>query len=89
MCPNNLQSRVRRAPPAPGKYGKGLGNVRRITEAFRAQGGNCATIEPHLRVFDGLKDLERAGETSAVGQFAYASSDAAFDAACAAFREML
>lgn len=69
--------------------GKGLGNVRRITEAFRAQGGDCATIEPHLRVFDGLKDLERAGETSAVGQFAYASSDAAFDAACAAFREML
>lgn len=69
--------------------GKGLGNVARIVAAYRAQGGEHATIEPHLRVFEGLGSLERAGETSAVGQYAYESSDAAFDAACAAFREML
>ncbi|MDO5377519.1 MAG: TIM barrel protein [Clostridia bacterium] len=69
--------------------GKGLGHVRRITDAFRAQGGCCATIEPHLRVFDGFKGLEREGDAGAVGSYAYASSDEAFDAACAAFRGII
>ena len=45
--------------------GKGLGHVKRIAEAYIAQGGCAATIEPHLRVFDGLKELERAGEAAA------------------------
>ena len=40
------------------------------------------TLEPHLTVFDGLKDLEEEGNTSAVGSFAYPSADAAFDTAC-------
>lgn len=69
--------------------GKGLGSVKRIVDAYRAQGGDTATIEPHLRVFDGLKGLERAGETSQVGLYCYDSSDAAFDAACGAFKELL
>ena len=69
--------------------GKGLGNVKRIVDAYRAQGGEHATIEPHLRVFDGLKGLEREGEASQVGLYSYKSSDEAFDAACSALKELL
>ena len=69
--------------------GKGLGQVKRIAEAYLAQGGCAATVEPHLRVFDGLKELERAGEASSVGLYCYDSSNAAFDAACGAFKELL
>lgn len=69
--------------------GKGLGNVKRILDAYRAQGGEHVTVEPHLQVFDGLAGLERDGQTSHVGGYCYASSDEAFDAACAALRELL
>ncbi len=69
--------------------GKGEGNVDFIVHDFLARGGQCMTIEPHLKVFAGLAALERAGETSNVGSYAYESSDAAFDAACAALRDIL
>lgn len=69
--------------------GKGDGNVAKLVQAFIAQGGLDMTIEPHLTVFDGLRNLERAGEESAVGEYAYASADEAFDAACSALREIL
>ena len=69
--------------------GKGDGNVAKLVQAFITQGGQDMTIEPHLTVFDGLRNLERAGEESAVEEYAYASSDEAFDAACSALREIL
>ena len=69
--------------------GKGDGNVARLVQAFIAQGSLDMTIEPHLTVFDGLRNLERAGEESAVEEFAYASADEAFDAACNALRDIL
>ena len=69
--------------------GKGDGNVSQLVQAFIAQGGLDMTIEPHLTVFDGLRNLERAGEESAVEEYAYASADEAFDAACSALREVL
>lgn len=68
--------------------GAGAGNVARILAAFRAQGGDAVTIEPHLQVFSGLAALERAGDKSAVGAYCYESSDAAFDAACAALKSL-
>ena len=55
----------------------------------RAQGGKDVTVEPHLQVFEGLKDLEQDGNTSHVGGYRYPSSDAAFDAACNALKEFL
>ena len=67
--------------------GMGIGNIRQILAAFRARGGSAVTMEPHLQEFAGLQGLEREGEKSVVGQIRYADSDAAFDAACAAFRE--
>lgn len=69
--------------------GKGEGQVKQILDAFRAQGGTALTIEPHLTVFSGLTGLEREGEKSQVGTYCYESSDAAFDAACSALRELI
>lgn len=69
--------------------GKGIGFVRSILDDFRARGGSDVTIEPHLSVFAGLKDLEREGEQTQIDPFCYESSDAAFDAACNALKELL
>ena len=69
--------------------GCGIGNVAAIAADFIAAGGREFTIEPHLRVFDGLKGLEREGEVSKVGAYVYDSSNAAFDAACEAFRKII
>ena len=69
--------------------GQGAGNLRAILDDFRAQGGQHVTIEPHLSVFAGLKDLEREGEKTQIDPFCYESSDAAFDAACNALKALL
>lgn len=69
--------------------GKGIGNLPVILEAFGAQGGRVLTLEPHLTVFKGLSDLEREGERSAVGGFAYPSPRAAFDAAVVSLRAII
>lgn len=69
--------------------GHGIGNVKEIAEKYIAMGGTHFTMEPHLAVFEGLKSLEREGEESAIAQFQYPSSDAAFDAACHAFKTLL
>lgn len=69
--------------------GAGIGNVAKITEEFISMGGREFTIEPHLTVFKGLSELEREGEKSKVGDYAYPDSDSAFDAACNAFKDIL
>ncbi len=70
--------------------GKGEGNVALIVKEFLARGGTCMTIEPHLKVFGGLKGLERAGEETKMAKgFCYETNDEAFDAACAALRAIL
>ena len=70
--------------------GCGAGNVAQIVKEFTARGGRDFTIEPHLKVFSGLAALEREGNTSDVGSvYTYESNDAAFDAACEAFRSIV
>lgn len=69
--------------------GKGEAFVRTILDDFRTRGGNAVTIEPHLSVFAGLKDLERAGEETKIDPFCYESSDTAFDAACNALKALM
>ena len=69
--------------------GMGDGNVPYIVKEYLAQGGSAMTLEPHLKVFDGLKELEAPGEESVVGKFTYPDSDAAFDAACNALKTVL
>ena len=69
--------------------GKGNGNIPQLVKAFMAQGGDAVTMEPHLTVFDGLKDLEQEGHTTQIDENSYDSADAAFDAACKAFKELI
>ena len=69
--------------------GHGIGHVKEILDDFRAMGGLDVTVEPHLSVFDGLKDLEQAGQRTRVEAYSYPSSDAAFDAACDALKKLL
>ena len=70
--------------------GKGDGKVKEILNAYLARGGTAMTVEPHLRVFSGLNQLERKGEESKIGgRYSYPTSDAAFDAACSALKELL
>ena len=70
--------------------GCGTGQLLPIVSAYLLQGGRAMTVEPHLRVFEGLNALERAGEESAIGgKYSYPSADAAFDAACRALREIV
>ena len=69
--------------------GRGIGNLPEILNDYLSAPDRALTLEPHLKVFDGLKALERAYDRSAVDDCEYESSDAAFDAACAALREIL
>ena len=69
--------------------GKGIGNLAYILGEYQKQGGNAVTLEPHLTVFKGLAELERAGEQTQTGVYRYPDSDSAFDAACEALKEIL
>ena len=55
--------------------GKGIGNVKFVLDEFKKIGGNSVTVEPHLTVFDGLKGLEKEGDTSVIGEvYKYATA---------------
>lgn len=70
--------------------GKGIGNVKYILDYFKKLGGDSVTVEPHLTVFAGLKDLEKEGDTSVVGEvYRYSSNTEAFSAAVSALRELI
>lgn len=68
--------------------GQGVGNLQEIITAFIDEGGSNFTIEPHLRVFNGLKELERQGEETKMA-FTYATSEEAFDTAVTSFKKLL
>ena len=65
--------------------GSGIGNFPYLLERYT---GKVLTLEPHLKVFDGLGALEN-GEKTKINEFAYASSDEAFTAAAVALRALL
>ena len=70
--------------------GKGIGNVEFVLDEFKKIGGNSVTVEPHLTVFDGLKGLEKEGDTSVIGEvYKYATAKEAFSAAVSALRELI
>lgn len=68
--------------------GRGTGRLAELLRDYRAQGGDAVSVEPHLRVFEGLAELE-ADRKTPVGLYAYPSADAAFDAACGALKALL
>lgn len=69
--------------------GCGIGHLDAIIPEYIAQGGCAFTLEPHLTVFEGLKNLEQDGARSAVKQYTYPDADAAFNAACDALKTLL
>lgn len=69
--------------------GAGIGHLKEIVDAFRAQGGDCVTIEPHLTVFEGLRELEGKDREIKVAEFKYPDADTAFDVACNALKALL
>ena len=68
--------------------GKGIGRLRDLLTDFRACGGEAVSVEPHLRVFEGLKDLEKDHKTP-VSANTWPTAGEAFDAACGALRALL
>ena len=69
--------------------GCGIGHVSEILKDFRLLGGSAVTVEPHLSVFDGLRNLEQGGQKTQIDAYCYPNSDAAFDAACDALKKLL
>lgn len=69
--------------------GRGQGHVDELLRRYIARGGENITVEPHLSVFDGLKDLETTENASEIGLYRYPSSEDAFDAACDALKGLL
>lgn len=69
--------------------GAGIGSVKEILESFRAQGGTEVTVEPHLTIFEGLRELEGKNRQSKIEAFHYPDADTAFDTACEALKNLL
>lgn len=67
--------------------GMGIGNVGTIVKDFLARGGEVLSVEPHLRAFVGLDQLENGQSLST--KISYRDSDEAFDAACKALKALL
>ena len=67
--------------------GKGDGHVKELLSAVAGQAdGMTLTLEPHLRVFEGLSALQ---DEQLTHRYTYASSGEAFAAAAGALREIL
>ncbi|MBQ6118279.1 MAG: sugar phosphate isomerase/epimerase, partial [Clostridia bacterium] len=71
--------------------GKGDGHLEELLRRFsKKDGKRFLTLEPHLKVFDGLKDLELTGGAESVKEeFEYPTNRDAFNAACDAFHAVL
>lgn len=73
--------------------GKGDGHIVELLKRLAADkdGDHFLTLEPHLKVFDGLKDLETEGGTADVlkDDYTYATNRDAFDTAADALDDCL
>lgn len=70
--------------------GEGLGNIPTILKAYYEMGGRDLTLEPHLKVFDGLKDLEKDFDSTMIGgRVVYKDARTAFDTAVRALNKLI
>ena len=70
--------------------GEGCGNLPTILKKYYELGGRDLTLEPHLFVFDGLKELEKDFDESEIGEKdTYPTARAAFDAAVRALNRLI
>ena len=68
--------------------GQGIGRIPEILPLYAAQGGKVLTLEPHLKVFDGLAGLEDGGSIKK-GIVTYETSEQAFDAGVNALKSVI
>ncbi len=92
--PYILYMHVKDAKMADGSVvpvGAGDGHVAEILHRFqKMEGKRFLTLEPHLKVFEGLSSLEKDNETAQkMEQYTYPSNRAAFDAAAQAMHHLL
>lgn len=69
--------------------GKGAGNLPFLVSEYSNQGGGVMTLEPHLKIFDGLAALEESDEKTDIDDFTYPDNNAAFDVAANAIKEIV
>lgn len=71
--------------------GKGDGEIVELLRRFnKKDGAHFLTLEPHLKVFKGLEELEKSGETAQqMDDFEYPTKWDSFNAACDALHEVL
>ena len=70
--------------------GEGIANIGAILKKYYEMGGRDLTLEPHLKVFDGFKELEQEGDQSIIdGCVAYPTARVAFDAAVVALNSLI
>ena len=71
--------------------GKGIGHLPEILKDYTGRGGEVMTVEPHLRVFDGLQALEQGSNSAkrTMPEGVYPTAAAAFDAACGALKKLI
>lgn len=71
--------------------GKGDGDIEELLRRFSEKDGKrFLTLEPHLKIFKGLENLELSGGTESVSEeYSYPDNRAAFDAAAKALHEVL
>lgn len=68
--------------------GDGIGELPYLVREFAKQGGGVMTLEPHLKIFEGLSSLETEEKTF-IDHFTYPDNDTAFDAACNAIKQVV
>lgn len=70
--------------------GEGDGHIEEILRRFAHKDGpRFLSVEPHLKVFDGLKALEKTGDVAEkMRRFSYPSNRESFAAACSALRKL-
>lgn len=71
--------------------GEGDGHIEEILRRFaRKDGPRFLSVEPHLKVFDGLKALEKTGDVAEkMRRFSYPSNRESFAAACSALHKLV
>ncbi len=67
--------------------GTGCGNLPVLLKKYAAQGGCVVTLEPHLKSFLGLDQLENGEKTESA--VSYKNNDESFDAAATALKNMI
>ncbi len=68
--------------------GCGEGHLDQIIKEWNGMGGGVLTLEPHLKVFAGLEELE-GGHKSVVSDYSYPTNEEAFCAACDAVKKII